>query len=102
MNTFNAINFGLMVRASRYLLGWQIQDICTKAGFGLSTLARVESGNAGPGALKSVQRVLESAGIEFRSGTTEVCIALKAPVVNTHKEDSSMPLGYRTITDRRI
>jgi transcriptional regulator with XRE-family HTH domain len=66
---------GAQVRAAKALIGWSGNDLANKAGIGLSTIRRIEACDglletASIKILQSIQKALESGGIEF-IGTPE-------------------------------
>jgi transcriptional regulator with XRE-family HTH domain len=54
------------IRAARALLNWTVRDLADRAGVHRNTVTRAETEATGPGhAVASMQRALESAGVEF-------------------------------------
>ena len=62
------------IRAARGMLEWTRADLAEKSGVGFSSMQRLESANAVPGAqfktLEAIKDAFEKAGIEF-IGTPE-------------------------------
>ena len=58
---------GGQCRMARAALGWSAQELATKAGVGLNTVNRFESGACQPRGvtLEALRGALESAGVEF-------------------------------------
>ena len=59
------------VRAARGLLNWTVRDLAEKAGVHRNTITNIETERyAGdPETLRSIQRALEKAGVEFTNGS---------------------------------
>ncbi|MGU3496303.1 helix-turn-helix domain-containing protein [Xanthobacteraceae bacterium A53D] len=54
------------LRAARGLLNWTVRDLAEKSGVHRNTVTRLETGATESGhAIGSLQRTLESAGVEF-------------------------------------
>jgi transcriptional regulator with XRE-family HTH domain len=58
---------GGQCRMARAALGWSAQELATKAGVGLNTVNRFESGACQPRSvtLEALRGALEAAGVEF-------------------------------------
>jgi transcriptional regulator with XRE-family HTH domain len=58
---------GVQCRMARAALGWNVQELATKAGVGLNTVNRFESGACRPRGvtLEALRGALEAAGVEF-------------------------------------
>ena len=58
---------GVQCRMARAALGWNVQELATKAGVGLNTVNRFESGACQPRGvtLDALRGALEAAGAEF-------------------------------------
>jgi predicted transcriptional regulator len=54
-------------RAARGLLGWNQQDLATRAGVGLVTVHQLEAGSTQPrrATLDVIRRAFENAGVDF-------------------------------------
>jgi transcriptional regulator with XRE-family HTH domain len=58
------------IRAARALLEWTVRDLGAKAGIHYNTINTIETGRhqGRPETLATIQRTLESAGVEFTNG----------------------------------
>jgi transcriptional regulator with XRE-family HTH domain len=61
---------GGQCRMARAALGWNAQKLATKAGVGVNTVNRFESGASQPRGvtLEALRGAFESAGVEFTNG----------------------------------
>lgn len=64
------------IRAARGLLGWSQAELAARAGLSLTSINNIEVGTKSPRSktLETIQKVLESEGIQFTSGQG-VCLA---------------------------